>query len=128
MKFSMKNTEIVDANYLLRYLLQDIESQYKLAKVVIENKEIFIPDIILAEVVYVLEKLYKVPRKEIANTLKDLINYKNVSVAAKNIISESLDAYAILKFDYADCLLIAYFKIYNLNVFTFDKKLQKLFL
>ena len=63
----------IDANYILRYLLQDNEKQFSDAKEVIEKEEIFLTDFLFAEVVYVLEKVYLVPRKDINLALVGLI-------------------------------------------------------
>jgi predicted nucleic-acid-binding protein len=49
--------KIVDANFVLRYLLQDNEKLSNKAKDIIENNEIFIPTEVVAEIVYVLEKV-----------------------------------------------------------------------
>ena len=51
---------LIDANYILRYLLRDNEEQFLIVKEVIENDDISLPDFILAEIVYVLEKVYNV--------------------------------------------------------------------
>lgn len=48
---------IVDANIILRYLLEDIPELAEKAAEILENNEIFIPNEVFAEVVYVLEKV-----------------------------------------------------------------------
>jgi Predicted nucleic-acid-binding protein, contains PIN domain len=56
---------IVDANLILRYLLQDSAQFIEQARDKIEDHNIFIPNEVIAEVVYVLEKVYKVERVHI---------------------------------------------------------------
>jgi len=63
--------QIVDANIILSYFLNDIEEMANKAAQILENKEIFIPNEIIAEVVYVLEKVYKVRRKDIQQSLNE---------------------------------------------------------
>ena len=70
--------EIVDANYILRYLLKDIEEQYLKATIVLEEKQICIPEVIIAEVVYVLQKVYKIPNKDISGSLAVLLSYSKL--------------------------------------------------
>ena len=65
----MKNMEIIDANILHRYLYNDHESFSKKSVIIIEQKNIHFPFEVCAEVVYVLEKVYNVPRKDIINSL-----------------------------------------------------------
>ncbi len=64
--------KFIDANYILRYLLQDNQKQFQIAKDIIENHEVIFTDFILAEVIYVLEKVYTVPRVDIKNALQSL--------------------------------------------------------
>ncbi|MDZ7775731.1 MAG: PIN domain-containing protein [Bacteroidales bacterium] len=52
----MKNIEIIDANIILRYLLNDHEGFSKKSVKIIEQMDIFLPFEVCAEVVYVLEK------------------------------------------------------------------------
>ncbi len=119
--------KFIDANYILRYLLQDNQKQFQIAKDIIENHEVIFADFILAEVVYVLEKVYTVPRVDIKNALQSLIQYPNISLSDKDACIKSLLIYSKYKIDYADAFLVS---LVNLNtgsnLFTFDKKLLKI--
>ena len=123
-----KNTIIIDANVILRYLLKDNKKFYKEAEALFDDvfsgkKKIWIMHSVIAEVVYVLLKLYSVPRKEIAEALTELVKIKGVNVQDKEVL---LDAFKIFKnrnLDFVDCLLCAYSKKYL--VISFDKKLNK---
>lgn len=70
--------KIVDVNVVLRYLLNDIVGQVRLATNYLEQNKVFIPIKIIAEIVYVLERLYKINRKEISSKLTSLITYPNI--------------------------------------------------
>ncbi len=118
---------LIDANYILRYLLQDVEEKFLMAKAVIEKEEITIPDFILAEVVYVLEKVYDIRRKEIKGVIEGLLNYENILVRRKDAVINSLEVYVNHKIDYADALLIAYYQSGKINkLHTFDKKILRI--
>jgi predicted nucleic-acid-binding protein len=118
---------LIDTNYILRYLLKDIEDQYLLAQSVIERESIFIPDFIVAEIIYVLERVYLIDRKNIENALSGLFSYPNLIFHERAVILQSLSIYSSKGVDYSDALLIAYYKADEKNkVFTFDKKLTKL--
>jgi len=80
--------EIIDANYILRYLLKDIEDQYLRANSIIENHNVFIPGEIVAEVVYVLQKVYTVPDETIKNTLLNLFEYPTITINEPDIIKK----------------------------------------
>lgn len=115
--------EIVDANYILRYLLKDNVQQYQKASKIFETQSIFIPGEIIAEVVYVLQKVYQIPNEIIFSALTCLIEYPNVSTHEKPTISLSLKLLSLNNLDYADNLLLAYNIINGAKVHTFDKKL-----
>ena len=69
---SMNKKTILDANAALRYLLADVEEQYLSVKKIIEYNLCTVPLEVMAEVVYVLEGVYQVPRPETASSLKEL--------------------------------------------------------
>jgi predicted nucleic-acid-binding protein len=117
---------IVDANLILRYLLQDAVQFIDQARDKIENHHIFIPNEVIAEVVYVLEKVYKVERVHILDTLQNLLSYNNISTHDRSILIEALKVYSEIKIDFVDSLLFAYSKIGGHSVFTFDKKLNQM--
>lgn len=117
---------IVDANIILRYLLQDAVQFLDQARDKIENHNIFIPNEVIAEVVYVLEKVYKVERPHILDSIQNLLTYKNIKTHDKNIIVEALRKYSEIKIDFVDALLFSYSKVGGHTVFTFDKKLNQL--
>lgn len=118
--------EIVDANVILRYLLKDHQSFYGKSREIIDNREITIPFEVIAEVVYVLEKVYKVPRKKITEALTVLHNYSNIHSFNKDVVFKGLEIYEIEKIDFVDALLVGYNQIQSYQIHTFDKKLKKL--
>ena len=123
-----KNIIIVDANIILRYLLRDNEKFYKEAEALFNNafsgkKRILIMHSIIAEVVYVLLKLYKVSRKEIAEVLIELMKIKGVKVQDKEILLNTFKMFKNKNLDFIDCLLCAYSRKYK--VMSFDKEVNK---
>jgi predicted nucleic-acid-binding protein len=121
-----KSMNIVDANLILRYLLQDAVQFLDQARDKIENHSIFIPNEVIAEVVYVLEKVYKVERAHIFDSLQNLLSYGNITTHDKDILIEALKGYSEIKIDFVDSLLLAYSKIGGHTIFTFDKRLNQL--
>ncbi len=105
--------KIVDANIILRYLLNDTETLSDKAADILENNEVFVPNEVIAEVVYVLEKVYKVENKEISDSLIELFDYENLQVGDIELINEALRLYAERKLDFVDTLLYAYHKVRN---------------
>jgi predicted nucleic-acid-binding protein len=116
--------KIVDANVVLRYLLNDIEDQVRLATNYLEQNKVFIPIEVIAEIVYVLERLYKINRKEISSKLTSLITYTNILNDNKDLIYESFKIYAARKIDFVDCILCSYKIVQGAEILTFDKKIK----
>ena len=112
---------LIDANVILRYLLNDIEEMSAEADKIIKSGAFTLPEVI-AEVVYVLKSVYKVERVEIANAICEFL--KEIDVKNKDIIIEALKIFSETSLDFVDCILIAYNKIENVPVFSFDRKLN----
>jgi predicted nucleic-acid-binding protein len=113
---------IIDANIILRSILNDNEQLAKQARIIIENSECFAPNEVIAEVVFVLQKVYEVPRQEIATLISN--SFKYFEVADEILLKESLLFYAKTNLYFVDCILAAYSSVKNEDVATFDKKLN----
>jgi predicted nucleic-acid-binding protein len=118
--------KIVDANIILRYLLNDSEDLSKKSTEILENNEVFVPNEIIAEVVYVLEKVYKAERKDIYMSLKEILEYDNIEVINLELILSALTLFSERRFDFVDTLLYAYNRIESCEIYTFDKKLKSI--
>ncbi|WP_069133127.1 PIN domain-containing protein [Rhodohalobacter halophilus] len=118
--------EIVDANVILRYLLKDHKSHFIKSKEIIDHREIYIPMEVLAEVVYVLEKVYDIPSGRICFALTELLAYQNISTVDKAVSYESLNIYKTENIDFVDALLVSYHRVNHHRIHSFDKKVNKL--
>ena len=115
---------VLDANYILRYLLRDNEAVFFQAKAVIGQEACLLLTEVLAEVVYVLQGVYKVPNLTPRLTLSDLVSLSSVSMyESKSIMSEALQLFESQKLDFVDCCLCALKERYEVK--SFDKKLMK---
>jgi predicted nucleic-acid-binding protein len=116
---------IVDANIVLRYLLQDVEEFAEQAVEIIENNQIFLPFEVVAEIVYVLEKVYKVERVDIYESLKAFFYPRNVSTYDSDVLNKALEIFCSIKIDFVDALLCGYALIRDHEIKSFDKKINK---
>ena len=115
---------VLDANVILRYLLNDNEAMAKEAENVIKTEVTMVPIEVIAEVVYVLKGVYSVDRVKIRDALMEFLS--EVTVAEKEVIQVGLDAYAENNLEFVDCILYAYSCVKKYDIKTFDKKLNKL--
>ena len=118
--------EIIDANIILRYLLNDHEDFSKRSISILERKNIRFLFEVCAEVVYVLEKVYNVPRKDITNSLTIFLDYQNVSTSDTDILKKALKIYSDKNIDFVDSILIAYNHVSGTVIHSFDKKVNNL--
>jgi predicted nucleic-acid-binding protein len=88
---------------------------------------IYIPSEIIAEVVYVLQKYYQIPRYEIYNSLSDFLSNPIIAMDDLNTIIQAIKTYSESNLDYADCLVIVTAKNKKAGIFSFDKGLLNFF-
>lgn len=116
--------KLLDANAVLRYLLEDIQEQSDCVAETIEaGAEVTVE--VLAECVYVLSGVYYVSRSDIAESLGILLD--EVTCRRKRVAAAALGLYSGSSFDFVDCVLAAEVSKNGREALTFDKKLQSLF-
>lgn len=116
--------KLLDADAVLRYLLEDIQEQSDVVAETIEaGAEVTVE--VLAECVYVLSGVYHVSRSDIAESLGILLD--EVTCRRKRVAAAALGLYSGSSFDFVDCVLAAEVSENGREALTFDKKLQSLF-
>jgi len=126
----MANKILLDTNILIRFLVRDHEEHYiksvEIFRAIEEDRiEALLMNFILAEVVYVLKRIYKYDKIEIASTLKKLLLYKNLYTENKLITFEALDIYAEKNIDFADALLCAKKNLEGFEIISFDRDIER---
>lgn len=115
---------MLDANIILRYLLNDDEQMAAEAEMVIKNVPVQVNIEIFAEVVYVLKGVYHIDRAEIGQCLLGFLS--EVRTPEPEVLKLGIETYAKQNLDFQDCILYAYHKVKGFEIKTFDKKLSKL--
>ena len=126
----MANKVLLDANILIRFLVRDHEEHYlksvEIFKAIEEGKtEAMLMNFILAEVIYVLKRIYKYEKKEIASTLKKLLLYSHLYTENKLVTFEALELYADKNIDFADAMLCAKKNLEGFKIVSFDKDIKR---
>ena len=111
---------LVDANVLLRYLLRDDEEMATAAKQVINAGVYTLPEVV-AEVIYVLRKVYHADKEDVSQALDTIL--EDINFDNPELIRMAIQNYQVTSLDFVDCILAAYQRTENVKVFTFDKKL-----
>ncbi|WP_022670859.1 PIN domain-containing protein [Hippea alviniae] len=113
---------ILDANIVIRFLMNDNVEQANKTEEIIKNNTVYIPNEVLAEIVYVLIGVYKIPRKDTADTLLLLVRSPNVFISGKSKVINALETFKNTNLDFVDSLLCSYSD--TDVIATFDKKLK----
>jgi len=126
----MASKVLLDANVLIRFLTRDHEEHYLKSVEIfrdIESGKIeaMLMDFILAEVIYVLKRIYKYEKKDISSTLKKLLLYKHLYTENKLVTFEALEIYADKNIDFADSLLCAKKRLEGFEIVSFDKDIER---
>jgi len=122
----------IDANIILRYLTNDVPEQAKktellLKKVEAGNETVFLPDIILADIIWILEGYYKQTRDDIRNWIVALLSLKGLIFSDKDIALVSLDIYSSKSVDWSDAFTAAQMLKRNVNkIYSFDRHFDKI--
>jgi predicted nucleic acid-binding protein len=118
----------IDANIILRYILNDHPELSAKAKKIIGENVVVTPVETLCEVVFVLTKVYAINRKEIAETLLDFYETTNCVLPHREAVKKGIVFFGEKNLDFVDCIFAGYYAVENTPVYTFDKDLEKLLL
>lgn len=118
----------IDTNILIRYLTQDHEQQAKTASDLLslynrKKGSIFLNNIVICELIWVLERGYKYSNKQITSTIRHILSIEEFNFEHANILWLSLKEYEDSKLDYSDIFIGKLNNItYRCNTtFSFDK-------
>ncbi|MBD5486750.1 MAG: type II toxin-antitoxin system VapC family toxin [Lachnospiraceae bacterium] len=115
---------MLDANIILRYLLNDDDRMASEAEAIIKNMSVQVNIEIVAEVIYVLKGVYHIDRVEIGQCLLEFLS--EINTPEPEVLKLGIETYAERNLDFPDCILYAYHMIKGYEIKTFDRKLNKL--
>jgi predicted nucleic-acid-binding protein len=120
-----------DTNIIVRYLVADDDALYAKArdffdKVKDDGIKAVILESVIAECIYVLTKIYKVPRDRAAGSLIDILHYKGIANDDRQELIKALSLFSERGLDIVDCILSAKATSAGDHLFTFDADLDKL--
>jgi predicted nucleic acid-binding protein len=121
-------TAFVDTNILIRHLTGDPPGMGARATAFLAAAEVLlVPDLIVAEVVYVLETFYEVPREEVARLVRSVIAYPPIRTLDAALLLRTLEVYETERIDFADAYLVANAEASGvLDIASFDRALDRL--
>ena len=117
----------LDTNVLIRHLTGDPPDQAARATRYLESAdELLLPDLILAEVSYVLESFYEAPRAQVATTLRSVLGFPAIRVLDADLLQRAVEVYEVHRLDFADAYLIASAERTGVGVIaSFDRTMDR---
>lgn len=101
-------TAFVDTNVLIRHLTGDPPAQAaRASRFLARADELLLPDLILAEIAYVLESFYEAPRRQVAETLRAVLAFPAIRVVDAELLLRTIEVYDEHRLDFADAYLVA---------------------
>lgn len=119
----------VDTNILVRLLVNDAaaQTQVDLAKALLkQTKQVYVPQIVQVEMVWVLETAYQFDKAAVLTALKHLQQSPLFVLQHKNKFDNALATFEKQSADFSDYLILADCLENEHQLFSFDKKLARL--
>ncbi len=125
-------TPFVDTNLFIRYLTEDdpvqtdaVESLFIKVK---EGKETVQTSVlVIVEIVWVLESIFKKSRDEIKEMIQKIINTQNLVVENRDILLQGLEIYSQKNIDFVDAYHAVFLKSTGEKIiYSFDQDFDKI--
>jgi predicted nucleic-acid-binding protein len=121
---------LLDANAILRYVRNDVPAQANAVRARLVEAQagrlvMELHPLVLAEVLFVLESFYSVPREKIAAVLTTFLDTPGIKMHEEERIREALVRYAEKKVSFVNAYLAAFGAETSFAIFSFDKGLDK---
>jgi len=118
-------TYLIDSNVIIRFLVGDHPEHLVIATEIFsrieqEEYEVEILESVLMEVLFVLTKFYKLPKRDVIEDLKKIIALRGVT-GDKVLLIETLNIVETKNIDFVDALICAKSRLQGYGKLSFDK-------
>lgn len=115
---------MADANTMIRCIMGDDEQKIKELQEIRATQKIIYSMEVIAEVVYVLTKVYDVSRVDASDAIQRFLKAKNIVCSNSEIAIKSLQLFAENHLDFVDNVLLAYHQLRGITIYSYDRKLM----
>ena len=127
----MKKTILVDTNIIIRFLLGDNPQLFSEAKKIFAKAQegsnnIYLDEVVMAEVVWTLSSYYKFEKVNIVDRLEKLIFQDWIVNPRKKLMLKALGLFGKTNLSYIDCWIFTVNQSLKISLETFDNNLKKL--
>jgi predicted nucleic-acid-binding protein len=122
----------VDTNIFIRFLTDDVPEKVdaceEIFKKAVEKQEtLFTTDLVIAEIVWVLESFYELPKNEIQDKVEKILNTPNLICPHKDLMLSALMLYSERNIDYIDAYNALLLKEHGIEeLYSYDKHYDRI--
>jgi predicted nucleic acid-binding protein len=120
-------TAFIDTNVLVRHLTGDPPDQAERAtRYLASAGPLFLADLILAEVAYVLESYYEVARPDVARALRSIVDFPAIRVIDAALLFRAIELNETERLDFDEAYLVACAEATGVGVVaSFDRSIDR---
>lgn len=121
-------SKLIDSNLIVRFLLQDHKEHSPAATRLFSNikEDLYLTDVVIAEVIWVLTSFYKLPKQEVAEKVYHLLTLANIE-SNRPLLIRGLYFWRNYNIAFIDAYLVAFCEQENLEgIYSFDKGFDKI--
>jgi predicted nucleic-acid-binding protein len=117
----------LDTNIFIRYFEQEDEKKAldveKLFERLVDGRvSCFTNSMVIAEIVWTLEKYYEWEKEEVCENIEIILNTPNIRIASRNIIKNAISTYKNTNIDYIDSYNHACIKAHDASqIYSYDQ-------
>lgn len=122
----------LDTNIFIRFLTDDVPEKVdaceEIFKKAVEKQEtLFTTDLVIADIVWVLESFYELPKNEIQDKVQKILNTPNLICPHKDLILNALILYNEKNIDYIDAYNALILKENGIEeLYSYDKHYDRI--
>lgn len=114
---------MADANTMIRCIIGDDDKKIQELQEIRATQKIIYTMEVIAEVVYVLTKVYDVSREEASEVIQRFLKSRNIVCTNDEIAVKSLQLFGENHLDFVDNVLLAYHQLRGITIYSYDRKL-----
>lgn len=118
---------LLDTNVLVRHLTGEPANQAQRATALLAREQrLELPALVLAELVYVLESVYDLARREVATLARSVLAHRRVAALEHDVLVRALALYETAGVHFAEACLAALAERGDGEVASFDRDLDRI--
>lgn len=115
---------MADANTMIRCIIGDSREKILELEELRTTQKIIYTIEVIAEVVYVLTKVYNIPRIETSQAIIRFLKSRNIMCKNEDVVIRALQLFAENRLDFVDNVLLAYHQVTGISIYSYDRKLM----